>query len=233
MYKIKKGKVVSFPPGVLSVFVRRLAVVGFPETFCNFHFGKYRFKRRIFRAAGVDSVAYRAAAFPHMADTHLLVFLSVKGTFNTEVVFPAAEPVPYRPDRCVDSCGRPVGISVVGHYASKMLEFLCLIFHSLSQSPLRSVRYDDTALIVTVMAAVEFCFHRESEKLFIGFHLKHRRVIISENDNRFSATGPCAGGVVISIRSLLMEQSAGSRDHFSFVTSHFISFPPCLSTNNL
>lgn len=75
----------------LRIFpVRRLPDMSRPFTVCNFHIGKYGFKRRILCTAGIDTKRNRFSGMKHMADTHLMIIHTIRRIFNTKIIVSAA-----------------------------------------------------------------------------------------------------------------------------------------------
>ena len=141
--------------------------------------GKGGQKRGVFGAAGINAETDGAVAVPHMAYAHLLECNTVFGTLDAVIVLPAAEPVPHGVDAGIDLCGCPVGITVGGDNAAKMLEAVIFVFDG-SLEPVFAVEVHHDAALVKPVLAFEPGFDCERKEFLVGFHLENRGIIVSE-----------------------------------------------------
>lgn len=77
------------------VLIRLLPIVGLPGAVSQFEIGEDSGERRILGGAGVHPKSDFLVCLGQMANTHLMPDKAVLGILNTEVLAPAAEPVPH------------------------------------------------------------------------------------------------------------------------------------------
>ena len=116
----------------------------------------------------------------HVAYPHLCEANTVLRALDAIVILPTTEAIPHRLDGSVNGGSGPVGVAVVGHHTAKVLKFFVIILDGSLQPVLAVQIQDNPALVKTVMTFGEIRFDNEREKLLVGFHLQHRRVVISE-----------------------------------------------------
>ena len=115
-----------------------------------------------------------------MADAHLAECDSVCRALDAIIIGAAGETVPHGLHIRRNGSCRPIRVSVVGGYASKLLELLIFIFN-LTFEPVVAVKiHHYTALVKTMMALSEISLHDEAEILLSRLHLQHRSIVIAE-----------------------------------------------------
>ena len=114
-------------------------------------------------------------AYAHLREVHAIV-----GAFDAIIISTAGETVPHRLYVRRDCRSSPVRITVVGNYASKMLELFVLKLHGTFQPVLAVKIHHDSALVKAPMALGEICLHDEAEILLTRLHLKDWCIIITE-----------------------------------------------------
>lgn len=150
--------------------------MGFPLALHQLHVAEYCFKGRVLRRTGVNSKSNFFVAPEHMTYSHLGEMNPVAGTLNTVIVFSSAQTVPHGFYIRVNSRSGPVGISLICHNASKMLELFIFIFDRAFQSVFAVKIHNNATLVKTVMAFRKICFYHKAKIFFFCFHLKNRRI---------------------------------------------------------
>ena len=125
-------------------------------------------------AACIYTESYLSRALPHMTESHLTEGLPVIGAFNTVIIVSAAEPIPHDFHISRDLCCRPIGISMISHNRSKVLEGFILIFDRGLQPVITIQVHDESALIKPVMTFRKIRSHHKRKALLLCFHLKNR-----------------------------------------------------------
>ena len=68
---------------------------------------------------------------------------------------------------------------MVGDHAAQMLEALIFVLDG-TLEPVFAVQVHDHAALVEAVLALKFRFYQEGEEFFVGLHLEHRGVVVSE-----------------------------------------------------
>lgn len=164
----------------IGLIVRRLTIVCFPCTFPELHICEDCCKGRVFRRTSIDAKSHSARTFMDMADAHLMPLLPILGTFHTIVIFAARKAIPHHFLTSRDSGCCPIAITMIGNYASQMLELIVLILYRCFQPILAVKIHHHTALVKACMATTKIGSYHEREKLLFCLHLKDRGVIVAE-----------------------------------------------------
>ena len=98
--------------------IRLLPIVSFPSAFSQFHVGKDRLERGVFRRAGIYAKLNLTASLMHVTYAHLREVFSVLRALNAIVILSARESVPHCLHIGRNGSGSPIGISIVGNHAS-------------------------------------------------------------------------------------------------------------------
>ena len=138
-----------------------------PLTFGQLHVCEYGTEGRIFRAAGIDSETDFSIRIEEVAATHLVENVSVLRVFQTKIILSAAQAKPHGFFIGRNFHSRPVGISVIRCYASKMLEAFIFIFNGGFQ-PGFTVQIKNHAALVEAMFAVgKIGFHDKGKNFSV------------------------------------------------------------------
>ena len=160
--------------------IRLLAVMGFPPTVCYLHVCENCLKRGFLRGASVNTKPDFPVSLLHMTDPYLMKSFPIHGTFDTIIILSSAEAIPNRFHGSINFSCSPVRITMVGHYASKILKYVIFIFHRSLQPVFAIQIHNDTALVKSVMALLKFCSDNKTEILLFCLHLEHWRIVILE-----------------------------------------------------
>ena len=183
MFVCQKLALLSFKFQVSSrigLIVRRLTIVCFPCTFPELHIRENCCKGRVFRRTSIDAKSHSARTFVDMADAHLMPLLPILGAFHTIVVFTTRETIPHHFLTSRDGGCCPIAITMIGNYASQMLELIVLILYRCFQ-PIFAVKiHHHTALVKACMATMKVGSHHEGKKLLFCLHLKSRCIVVAE-----------------------------------------------------
>ena len=98
--------------------IRLLPIVSFPSAFSQFHVGKDRLERGVFRRAGIYAKLNLTATLMHVTYAHLREVFSVLRALYAIVVLTAREAIPHRLHVGGNGGGCPVGVAVVGDHAT-------------------------------------------------------------------------------------------------------------------
>ena len=115
-----------------------------------------------------------------MTDAHLAEVDPVGGALDAVVIGPAGETVPHSLHIGRDCGGGPIGVAIIGGYASQVLELLVFKLHRTLEPVVAVQIHHHAALIEALVALGEVGLHHETEVMFPSFHLEFRSIIVTE-----------------------------------------------------
>ena len=149
----------------------------FPSAFCNLHIAEYRTERRILRAAGIYTKSDLTITVPQMTNTHLTKLHSVLTALHTVIALSPAESVPHLIHIGRNIGSGPIGVSVIGYYATKPLETLVFIFDGRFQ-PVFTIQINCDATLIKTTFTVKLCLNCERKIPFFCPNLKYWSIVV-------------------------------------------------------